>query len=89
MKNFYQDIFNKQKVKDGDQGIEDFLKSDGDSDPYEELVKRQLTNETRDPLEGKISLNEMTKALNEDMNVPNDNIGSVLINLLSTMQIYN
>ena len=68
IKNFYQDIFNKQTVKDGDHGIEDFLKSDGDSDPYEELVKRQLTNETRDSLEGKISLHEMTKALNEDMN---------------------
>ena len=24
MKNFYQDIFNKQTVKDGDPGIEDF-----------------------------------------------------------------
>ena len=24
MKNFYQDIFNKQTVKDGDQEIEDF-----------------------------------------------------------------
>ena len=35
MKNFYQDIFDKQTVKDGDQGIEDFLKSDGDTDPYE------------------------------------------------------
>ena len=68
MKNFYQNIFNKQTVKDGDKGIDDFLKSDGDTDPYEELVKRQLSNETRDSLEGKISLHEMTKALNEDMN---------------------
>ena len=32
------------------------------------MIKRQLTNETRDSLEGKISLQEMTKALNEDMN---------------------
>ena len=42
MKNFYQNIFNKQTVKDGDKGIDDFFKSDGDTDPYEELVKRQL-----------------------------------------------
>ena len=56
MKNFYQNIFNKQVVKDGDKGIDEFLKSDEDTDPQEELVKRQLTNETRNSLEGKISL---------------------------------
>ena len=48
MKNFYKNIFDKQAVKDGDKGIDKFLKSDKDTDPYEELVKRQLTNETRD-----------------------------------------
>ena len=53
MKNFYQNIFNKQVVKDGDKGIDEFLKSDEDTDPYEELVKRHLTNETRDSLEGR------------------------------------
>ena len=45
-----------------------FFKSDEDTDPYKELAKRQLTNETRDSLEGEISLQELTKALNEDMN---------------------
>ena len=32
------------------------------------MEKRKLQNETRDSLEGKISLHEMKKVLNEDMN---------------------
>ena len=68
MRKFYQQIFNKQTVKEGTEAIDEFLNSDADTNPFEELESRKLNDETRDSLEGNISLHEMTKALNEDMN---------------------
>ena len=67
MRKFYPQICNNQTIREGTGAIE-FLNSDADTKPYEELEKRKLKNETRVSLEGKISLHEMTKALNEDMN---------------------
>ena len=67
LKNFYQNIFNKQDVKEGTEAIENFLNLDEDIDPFEELTNMKLSDDTRDSMEGKITLQEMTKSLNEDM----------------------
>ena len=34
MKTFYQNIFNRQEVKEGTEGINKFLKLDNDDNPY-------------------------------------------------------
>ena len=67
MKTFYQNIFNRQIVKEGTGAIEEFLKLDDDENPYQELFNRRISDEIRDSMEGKMSLQEMTKAQNEDM----------------------
>ena len=41
MKKFCQQIFNKQTVKEGTEAIDDFLNSDADTNPYEELEKKE------------------------------------------------
>ena len=37
-------------------------------DPFEELAKKKLSDETKESLEEKITLPEMSKVLNEDIN---------------------
>ena len=44
MKNFYQDIFNKQEVLEGSTAIENFLTSQGDTEPLPELNRRKLSD---------------------------------------------
>ena len=44
MKNFYQDIFNKQEVLEGSTAIENFLTSQGDTEPLLELSRRKLSD---------------------------------------------
>ena len=41
MRKFYQQIFNKQIVKEGTGAIDDFLNSDADTNPFEELEKKE------------------------------------------------
>ena len=62
MRRLYQQIFIKQTVREGTEAIDDFFNSDADTNPYKD--KRKLNDETRDLLEGNISLHEMTKAVN-------------------------
>ena len=67
MKKFYQDIFAKQKIDEGEDSVKNYLNSDNDVEPLKELNSRKLSDETRDSLEGAILLQELTKALREDM----------------------
>ena len=67
MKNFYQSIFNKQEVLEGSEAITNFLTSQGDTEPLLELNRRKLSDAQRDSLEGQITLEELTSALQEDM----------------------
>ena len=67
MENFYQQIFNRYNVNKGTEDIDDFLKLDDDDSPYQELFNRRIYNDIRDSMEGLITLQEMTKALNEDV----------------------
>ena len=60
MRKFYQQMF-KQTVKEGTEAIDEFFNSDADTNPHEELDKRKLNDETRDSLEGNISLHEMNQ----------------------------
>ena len=55
MRKFYPQMFNKQTVREGTVVMDEFLNSDADTSPYEELDKRKLNDETRDSLEGNIS----------------------------------
>ena len=56
-----------QKVKEVTEAIDDFLKVDNDDNQYQELLNRRISDEIRDSMEGNMSLQDMTKALNEDM----------------------
>ena len=67
MRTFYQNIFNRQKVEEGTKAIDEFLKLCNDDNPYKELLNRRISDELRDSMEGQISLQEMKKALKEDM----------------------
>ena len=67
MKTFDQNIFNRQEVKEGMEAIDEFVKLDNDDNPYQKLLNRRIFDEIRDSMEGNMSLQEMTKALNEDM----------------------
>ena len=67
MKTFYQNIFNRQEVKEGMEAIDEFLKLDDDNSPYQELLNRRISGESRNSMEGIIILQEMTRAFNEDM----------------------
>ena len=67
MKTFYQNTFNKQEVKVGKEAIDEFSKLDDDNSPFEELLNRRISDEIRGSLEGNMTLQEMTKALIEDM----------------------
>ena len=67
MKTFYQNIFNRHEVKEGTEAIDEFLKLDDDNSPYQELLNRRISDEIRDSTKGIRTLQEMTKALNEDM----------------------
>ena len=62
MRKCYQQIINKQTVREVTEAIDEFLSSEADTNPCEELDKRKLNDETRDSLEGNISLHEMTKS---------------------------
>ena len=42
MRKFYQQIFNKQTVRDGTGALDDFFISDADTNPYGELEKGDL-----------------------------------------------
>ena len=64
MKTFYQNNFNRQKVKEGTEAIDEFFKLDNDDNPYQELLNRRISDEIRDSMEGNMSLQEMKKALN-------------------------
>ena len=66
MKFFYQNIFNKQEVKEGTETIDDFLKLNDDNEPLRNL-NRKISDEVRDSMEGDMILQEMTMAHNEDM----------------------
>ena len=52
MKSFYQNIFNRQEIKEGTEAIDEFLKLDDDDNPYQELVNRRISDEIRDSMEG-------------------------------------
>ena len=64
MKIFYQNILNRQKVKEETEAIDEFFKLDNDDNPYQELLNRRISDEIRDSMEGNMSLQEMKKALN-------------------------
>ena len=44
MKTFYQNISNRQKVKEGTEEIDEFLKLDNDDNPYQELLNRRISD---------------------------------------------
>ena len=67
MKEFYQNIFIRQNVNEGTEAIENFLILDDDEDPFQEWLNRRISDEMRDSMEGQMSLQEMTKALKEDL----------------------
>ena len=67
MKKLFLNIFNKQNVKEGTEAIDEFLELDDDENPYQELLNRRISDEIRHSMEGQMSLQEMTKKLNEDM----------------------
>ena len=48
IKNFYQNIFNKQEVMEGSKAIENFLTSQGNTEPLLELNRRKLSDTQRD-----------------------------------------
>ena len=52
---------------EGSKAIENFLTSQGDTEPLLELNRRKLSDAQRDSLEGQITLEELTSALLEDM----------------------
>ena len=39
MNAFYQNIFNRQEVKEGTETIDKFFKLDDDNSPYQEMLK--------------------------------------------------
>ena len=45
MKTFYQNIFNRQEVKEGMEAIDEFLKIDNNDNPYQELPNRRIYDE--------------------------------------------
>ena len=47
--------------------IDKFLKLDDDDNPFEKLLNRRISDEIMDSMEVNMTLQEMTKALNEDM----------------------
>ena len=44
IRKFHQQIFNKQKIKEGTGAIDEFLNLDADTNPYKELEKTKLKN---------------------------------------------
>ena len=67
MKNFYRSIFKKLEVLEDSKAMENFLTSQGDTEPLLDLNRRKLGDAQRDSLEGQITLEELTSALFEDM----------------------
>ena len=64
MKDFYQNIFNRQShVKDSPKDLEDFLKSENDTEPWKELQNRRIPQEMSDNMEGMIDVQQLTNAL--------------------------
>ena len=47
MKTFYQNIFNKQNVKEAMEAIDEFLKLYDDDNPYQELLNRRISDEIK------------------------------------------
>ena len=67
MRKFYQEIFAKQEIEEVEDSIKEYLNLDNDDEPLKEINSRKLSDKARDSLEGAISLQELTKALREDM----------------------
>ena len=64
MKEFYQDIFNRQAhVKDSQKDLEDFLKNEEDPEPWKELLNRKIPQDMSDKMEGLIDVQQLTNAL--------------------------
>ena len=55
-KNFYQNLFNEQKVKEGIEKIYEFFKLDNDDNPYQEFLNMTISDELRDSMEGNVQI---------------------------------
>ena len=114
MTEHFEEIFKSQNANKDKDKIKDFLTSDDDPTPYEELLKRQIPEELKEELEGFLTKLELEEALFKDMKpnsapgidgftvkffrtfwpslaplITNDNIGTCLLNLMSTMMHCN
>ena len=67
MASIFQNIFNKQQVDNSSESIKNFLTVDNDEEPYEELKRRALPDNTKKEMEGDLKDIELNKALMEDM----------------------
>ena len=64
MTSAFQQIFNAQpNLHNQTSHIIDFLNSDGDTAPYQELFKRRITPDTAQNMEGLLTLDELTTCL--------------------------
>ena len=64
MTSAFQKIFDTQPDMHNDtQDIINFLNSDGDTAPYQEICKKQITPETAQSMEGLLTLDELTNSL--------------------------
>ena len=63
MAEHFQDIFNKQDIDNNANCIADFLLEDNDPKSYEELLRRQLSEELNQELEGPLSQTELDDSL--------------------------
>ena len=64
MTSAFQNIFNAQpNLHNSTQHIIEYLNSDGDNAPYEELCKKRITPDVAQSMEGLLTLEELTDCL--------------------------
>ena len=64
MTSAFQQIFNAQpNLHNSTLNITEYLKSDGDTAPYEEICKKRITPNTAQKMEGLLTIDELTNSL--------------------------